>query len=163
MTDVEQSLLDFHKSFGAYYNETPTIPPQDTQALRIRLLREEYQELIDELLLSEAGLGNLEAIATEAIDLVYVTVGLCLAFGIPFNDVFAGIHEANMRKLVDCPTCAVEYYELTNKEPQLVSEGCEVCKFTGKVSLKDPGGKMMKPPGWQKADVASILNQHKEQ
>lgn len=160
MTDVEQSLIDFHRSFGAFYQTSPALPPEETKALRLRLLKEEFKELIDEI---EA--NNLEGIAVEGVDLVYVVVGALVTYGIPFNVVFDAIHEANMNKLVDCPTCAVEYYEGSwwyeqgEPESHMISEGCEKCRYSGKISLKDAGGKMLKPPGWQKADVGKIIRE----
>lgn len=160
MIDVEQCLIDFHDAFGSLRQSSPNLPPERTKVLRKRLLHEEFNELIEAI-----DNDDLVGIVSEAVDLVYVTVGACVSYGLPFMEVFEAIHEANLRKLVDCPMCSLEYEEYgsySGSRTVSISDGCEKCRFTGKISLKDPGGKMMKPLGWQKADVESIINNLKE-
>lgn len=72
----------------------PTENEEKLIAFRISLLDEEYDELIQAL-----NWGDPKFIAKEAADLVYVAVGTCVALGIPFDDVWAAVHEANMSKL----------------------------------------------------------------
>lgn len=63
---------------------------------RLSLIDEEYGELVEAL-----QWGDLRFIAKEAADLVYVVVGTCVAFGIPFDEVFDAVHRSNMSKLDD--------------------------------------------------------------
>ena len=73
-TDDEKRLIDF----------------------RISLIDEEYDELIQAL-----QWGDPALIAKEIADVVYVVVGTAIALGIPFDEVFAAVHESNMSKLDD--------------------------------------------------------------
>jgi predicted HAD superfamily Cof-like phosphohydrolase len=92
MTPAEM-VREFHEAFGVPLPDSPGIPSGDVEALRYELLREEYQELTDAL-----ASGDLVAIAKEAADLVYVTLGLSLAYGIDPDPVFAAVHRSNMSK-----------------------------------------------------------------
>lgn len=87
--DVEQ-FMHAMKQIGAFEDEKKLI------AFRISLIDEEYAELIEAL-----QWGDHRFIAKEAADLVYVVVGTCVALGIPFDEVFAAVHESNMSKLDD--------------------------------------------------------------
>jgi predicted HAD superfamily Cof-like phosphohydrolase/ribonuclease HI len=83
----------FHTAVGAPGPAAPAVPDAETVALRRTLLDEEYRELLQAL---ES--GDLAAIASEAADLLYVTYGLCVAYGIDADAVFAAVHQANMAK-----------------------------------------------------------------
>lgn len=83
----------FHQAVGSPGPVEPTIPDPETVDLRRTLLREEYTELLQAI---EA--ADLPAIAGEAIDLLYVTYGLCVAYGVDADAVFAEVHRANMAK-----------------------------------------------------------------
>lgn len=60
----------------------------------IALLDEKYDEVIQAL-----QWGDRVIIAQELANLVYVTVGAGIALGIPFDDVWAAVHESNMSRL----------------------------------------------------------------
>ena len=89
-----KAVYEFHVQLNEQLPTKPQLPPEATLALRRRLLQEEFQELIQAL-----EQGNLSAIAQEAIDLLYVTYGLCVVCGIDADQVFDLIHQANMTKL----------------------------------------------------------------
>jgi predicted HAD superfamily Cof-like phosphohydrolase len=95
MTPAEM-VREFHEAFGVPLPDSPGIPSGDVEALRFELLREEYQELTDAL-----ATGDLAAIAKEAADLVYVTLGLSLAYGIDPDPVFAAVHQAEPEQVGD--------------------------------------------------------------
>ncbi|HYF66024.1 MAG TPA: reverse transcriptase-like protein [Herpetosiphonaceae bacterium] len=88
-----KAVRDFHAAVGAPGPAVPAAPDAETVALRRTLLGEEYGELIRAL-----DSGDLAAIAGEAADLLYVTYGLCVAYGIDADAVFAAVHQANMAK-----------------------------------------------------------------
>lgn len=67
-------------------------------------------------------------IAHELADVVYVAYGTAHSLGIPLDAVIAEVHAANMRKFGP----------------------------DGKPVLRDDG-KVLKPPGWQPADVERVL------
>ena len=62
--------------------------------LRIRLIDEEYDELVEAL-----NWGDRVQIAKELADLAYVVVGTAVALGIPFNEVFSALQASNMSKV----------------------------------------------------------------
>jgi predicted HAD superfamily Cof-like phosphohydrolase len=71
-------VKEFHTAVGGFTSQFPTIhvPPQ-LQELRIRLIKEEAQELADALLARD-----VVAVADALGDLAYVTFGAALTFGI---------------------------------------------------------------------------------
>jgi len=105
-TDVEQAverwnsmgiefiIRKFHEAFGHTINNLPTHIPAEEMQMRKRLIDEEGRELFDAF-----NAGDLEQIAKEAADLVYVVVGACISLGIPFTQVLKEVHRSNMSKL----------------------------------------------------------------
>lgn len=98
--DVQKALEEFHSTFDHYMGGAPAVPPPEdgerTKELRKRLIREEFQELIDAI-----DADDLVGIADGVADLVYVAVGTDVSYGIPFNLTFREVHRSNMDKLVD--------------------------------------------------------------
>ena len=88
-----KAVQAFHQAIDADGPALPSIPAAATVELRRTLLQEEYSELLNAL-----DSGDLAAIAGEAIDLLYVTYGLCVAYGIDADAVFAEVHRANLHK-----------------------------------------------------------------
>jgi predicted HAD superfamily Cof-like phosphohydrolase len=74
-------------------------------------------------------IGDLVGIADGIADSVYVLVGTALEYGIPLDRVWGAVHSANMAK---------------------------VDPVTGKVR-KRFDGKVLKPDGWKRPDIAAIL------
>lgn len=155
--DVEAMLADFHRWFEHTRRDSPGIPDDYTKALRLRLLREEFQETIDAI-----RADDLVEIADGLADLVYVAVGAAISYGIPFNDVFAEVHRTNMAKLTRCPTVGCRHSVDSGLLPgERVSSlsGCERCRYTGWVHQRDVGGKTIKPAGWEPPRIAELLDQ----
>ena len=73
--------------------------------------------------------GNLPEIAKELVDAVYVLAGTALEYGIPLHDVWRAVQASNMAK---------------------------VDPVTGMVR-KRADGKVIKPPGWAKPDIAGVM------
>ena len=65
-----------------------------TRELRIDLIDEEFNELID-----AENDGDLVAVADALADLCYVINGMALQYGINLDDCFAEVHSSNMSKL----------------------------------------------------------------
>ncbi len=104
MTPYEM-LLEFHKAYGAAINE-PITP--ELISLRYRLIMEEANEVAQELIpvLSEKETEWVEQLPVdkkkltkELADLMYVTIGTAVTFGLPLEEVFAEVHKSNMSKL----------------------------------------------------------------
>lgn len=69
--------------------------------LRMKLIEEEFKELMDELLDSLNGKGSRAKVAKEAADLKYVVHGLEELLLIDSEAVFAEVHRSNMSKFDD--------------------------------------------------------------
>ena len=94
MYEAQQMVLKFHKEFDIHIAETPSIPDEKTQALRVRLIQEEFDEL------KEAFKKNdLPHIAKELADLLYVVYGTAISYGIDMEPVFQEVQRSNMSKV----------------------------------------------------------------
>lgn len=92
--NVEEMIRDFQFKFGHFFAaDVTTDLPDGVLELRIRLINEEFIEFMTGLTTRD-----LVEIADGAADLVYVTVGACIAHGIPFDRVFMEVHRSNMTK-----------------------------------------------------------------
>lgn len=88
-TDVR----DFHVRFGHPAPDRPTPLSIVARALRMKLLKEEHEELHEAL-----AAGSMGDIAQECVDLLYVTIGTMVALGLPLDPFWTAVHSANMRK-----------------------------------------------------------------
>lgn len=120
--NMYQDVKDFQTAVGQNVGQVPAFPDGAERALRMRLLEEEFKEY-------EQGEYNndLENIAKELADIIYIVCGTAVSYGIPLDKVFAAVHESNMAKLVD-----------------------------GK-PIRREDGKILKPEGWTPPDIKKIL------
>jgi phosphoribosyl-ATP pyrophosphohydrolase len=88
------SNIDVEAAVRTFMGATPAPDERYVKDLRLKLLDEEYDELVEAI-----NWGDKVHIAKEAADLVYVAVGTCIAYGIPFNEVFAALQASNMSKI----------------------------------------------------------------
>lgn len=88
-------VLEFHEAFGLPIRTKPTIPISASEVdLRVRLIEEETSEF------TEAAIAQrLIDIADALADIVYVTYGTALHYGINLDAALQEIHRANMSKL----------------------------------------------------------------
>ena len=91
---AELDVFDFMKAIGQDTPVSPAIPDEEIIKLRVNLIEEEYDELMDAI-----RMGNLIEIADACADLVVVVVGTAIAYGIPFSDVWDEVHRTNMAKV----------------------------------------------------------------
>jgi predicted HAD superfamily Cof-like phosphohydrolase len=124
-----QKLVDdvtaFHQACGAPIVTKPKVPSEDRVNLRIELIDEE----INRELIPAMREGNLALIADAMIDSIYVIVGAGIEFGIPMEQVWNAVQDANMAK----------------RHPE-----------TGMVITR-VDGKILKPAGWKPPDVEAII------
>lgn len=134
------SMIDdvaaFHRKFDVPVKTVPSVPDRGRIRLRFDLVREEYDELIAAIGVTECGpegetwwetdpeRTDLPEVADAIADLIYVLIGTAHEFGVPLAEVWRRVHESNM--------------------------------------AKDGGGmrtngKITKPPGWQAPDVEGAL------
>jgi predicted HAD superfamily Cof-like phosphohydrolase len=115
--DMHNDLIEFHKQFQAAIGTTPKLPNYDLQLFRANLLLEEFSEtwtaLGWTLLCPHCGqrvkhplkefsmtdVEGLDNIADGCIDLMYVIIGLLVAYGIDFRPLWKEVHRANMSKI----------------------------------------------------------------
>lgn len=88
--------------------------------LRLRLLNEELDEAFEAINARDADMA-----AKELADLIYVTVGTAIAFGIPIGEIYAAVAQSNLSKIDPS----------TNRPYQV-----------------DAGGKVLKGPNYQPAE-----------
>ena len=129
--DFYDKVKEFHEVFNHPVTGKPTLFPSgdvesDTRLanLRVNLIKEELGELCDAL---EA--EDVVEVADALGDILVVTLGAALVWGIPIKDVFDEIHRANMSKL----------------DPE-----------TGKPIFREDG-KIMKGSAYAPPDVKSII------
>ena len=91
----EQTMVEsFHSKFDIVVRPTPTDLDEQTKQLRVRLIQEEFDELKEAI-----ATGNLAAVAKEMADLLYVTYGTAVSYGIDMEPVFQEVHRSNMSKI----------------------------------------------------------------
>lgn len=127
MASVVADVRAFHKGTGSRLQSSPSIPEDPAwRRMLWRLVDEEYRELRDAVIDRD-----ITQIAKEGADLVYVVVGLMVAYGIPFDRVWDEVQRSNMAKI----------------DP-----------VTGTVHRRTDG-KTIKPPGWTAPDIDKILKE----
>jgi predicted HAD superfamily Cof-like phosphohydrolase len=94
MTNEQQMVAEFHRTFDILTEESPTVPDAATRMLRVRLISEESDELRRAL-----EQQDLVGIAKELADLLYVVYGTGVSCGIDLEPVFREVHRSNMSKV----------------------------------------------------------------
>lgn len=94
MTNEQTMVEAFHSRFDILVRTVPTDLTEETKQLRIRLIQEEFEELKEAMVA-----GNLAAVAKEMADLLYVTYGTAVSYGIDMEPVFQEVHRSNLSKV----------------------------------------------------------------
>jgi len=165
-TKLQTQLAEFHHVYEMVDRETPGIPPDDIVRLRLRLIAEEFLELLaastidvddfaaeakrnlDALLKTSPIRVDLPEFADACGDLDYVIEGARQAFGIDGEPIADAIHLANMAKLYRCAACDGNGGK---------AEPCDACGGRCRVVRKNEFGKVIKPEGWTPPDIAGEL------
>lgn len=96
-------VQEFHKSFGLYMNDNPTLRiPQELHELRMRVMKEEVDEYAEEYAIAgDVEDERLQAVAKELADIAYTLFGTVVSHGLQdeFERIFDAVHESNMSKL----------------------------------------------------------------
>ncbi len=149
-----EQVREFHEVYGQPINTAPTVPAVDRVKLRLKLIAEEFVELLeataytgfmhgeslrdsdcyvaealDEFIDRADVKVNLVETADALADLMYVIQGAALEFGIDLEKVLAEVHRSNLSKL-----------------------GAD-----GK-PVHNADGKVIKGPNYSKPDIAKVLN-----
>lgn len=94
--ELHSDVRAFHKKYGHPAPGTPTMPADDVLQFRIALIREECEELCEAI-----ADRNLSAIASEAVDVLYVVIGTLVVCGLPLMPFWRNVQRANMAKIVN--------------------------------------------------------------
>ncbi len=136
--DKEQKDIQlFMDKAGQSFPTIPTIPDDKTIELRLRLILEEFRELVyacgydydeesDTFVKDLDGEVDIVEVADALTDINYVTKGAGIAFGIDLEPIFKLVQDSNMAKF-------------------------------GPGGYRREDGKWMKPPDWKKPDIAAEL------
>jgi len=94
-----EKVKEFHKVFGCNVGDesSPGFVDLFDPALRIKLIKEEYTELVESIEQNH----DITEIAKELADLLYVVYGTGVSMGIDLDKVFKTVHDSNMSKLDD--------------------------------------------------------------
>lgn len=122
MANMYQDVKEFQTAVGQNIGTKTEFPDPAERELRIKLLKEEYEEYIQ----GECK-NDIENIAKELADIIYIVCGTAASYGIPLDRVFDEVHKSNMAKLVD-----------------------------GK-PVRRADGKILKPDGWKPPNIKNIL------
>lgn len=167
MPDHLAMIREFHQAVGAPVYDLPCLPVKERTDLRMKLLMEEHGELMYELALASWEVEpDLAHIAKELADLLVVTYGCALEFGIDLNAVMAEVHRSNMSKQQVCPECRgegeVEHGTRRDEFGTWDTETfqCHQCDGTGKVVFKRSDGKVLKGPDYTPPDLEGVLWPH---
>lgn len=92
---LQNLVADFHRKYGVWIPDLPTMPFPESRMRRISKVFEEALEL-ELASSSEDMVGCVDAI----IDLLYVVLGAACEFGIDVTPFFWEVHRTNMAKVL---------------------------------------------------------------
>lgn len=128
-------VAEFHKAFDLPAPPWPPLRPDpDLVRLRMRLIREEYEEVMEELSQlaratdPEKVVELLRNTLKELVDLCYVAEGAAVSLGLPYDAAYKEVHKSNMSKLG------------ADGNP-----------------IRRPDGKVLKGPNYQPADMRQFV------
>jgi phosphoribosyl-ATP pyrophosphohydrolase len=90
MNKMQEQVEAFHRKFGHVIGTKPAISRPE---LRVKLIREEAKETCDAI-----EVGDLIEAIDGICDLLYVTIGTAVEFGIDIQPFFDEVHRSNMAK-----------------------------------------------------------------
>src|SRR5215470_709029 len=94
MSDEQRMVTEFFRTFDIAIGPLPAMPDEAICALRVTLMQEEFDELCEAL-----AQRDIEAVAKELADLLYVVYGTAVSCGLDMAPVFREVHRSNMSKV----------------------------------------------------------------
>ena len=91
MRDEWNMVREFHERFSHPVAKTPMMLEKSRVSKRGKWMQEELDEFFES--------GNLYEQADAMIDLIYFALGTLVEMGLPPDELFSVVHEANMAKL----------------------------------------------------------------
>ena len=150
------SVMDFHRLFGAYIWDKPHIPDAKTCELRINLLQEELNELKDAI-----ANNDLTEVADALTDMQYVLSGAVISFGLQdfFVNLFDEVQRSNMSKAC---TTQEEAQETIKKYESLDQQGSIIEKNGVYLVLREMDKKVLKSVSYSPANLQDIIHKYTE-
>lgn len=109
VSDIRRQVEAFHRAMGQPVVEKPTVPSPERLELRLKLIAEEFEELLeacgayyfakDQIFRKNDGYTDLVEVADALADLDYVIEGMRLELGINGKPIADEVHRSNMSKL----------------------------------------------------------------
>lgn len=93
MLPGQGAVTEFHIKFGVPARARPEMISAEDRLRRVRLIFEEAAEFA-----TACSTQNMVEIADALADLLYVTFGAAVEFGINIHPIFHDVHRANMSK-----------------------------------------------------------------
>lgn len=90
----QEKVKDFQIAFNSNVSDVSKLPNDKERQLRIKLLKEEFDEYID----GEEN-NDIVEIADALGDMMYIILGTAVSYGLPLEEIFNEIHNSNMSKL----------------------------------------------------------------
>lgn len=148
---------EFHDVMGLPIRDVAdgsTTGTQEQRDLRCRLILEEAQEFVD-----ACEDNDLVAMADALADLLYVTYGAAVTFGIPLDSVVQEVHRSNMTKLWSDDDLAILPGPADGSGDPDGIHGVKVMLDGSErhTVVYDGGGKVLKPPSFQPPNVLREL------
>lgn len=123
MSNMYKDVKDFQTAVGQHVGTKPEFPDMHERNLRMKLMSEEFNEYME-----GEQKDDIENVAKELADIIYIVCGTAASYGIPLDTVFDEVHKSNMAKLGP----------------------------DGRPKRREDG-KILKPDGWTPPDIKSIL------
>lgn len=120
MSTIRDQVMEFHAAFGIPVGESPRVPDNERVRLRLKLIAEEFTELLEScagksltraMQIGDIGLAieefvesseafdvDLPAFADACADLDYVVEGARIELGVNGEPIADEVHRANMAK-----------------------------------------------------------------
>lgn len=145
MIQPARDVRGFMHAFGQQVPEAPKFPDRSLLELRVRMLREEVQEIEDST--------DLVGLLDGVLDVMYVALGTALCAGITPGQIQAGfsqVHQSNLDKLWTAK-------QIENSRMLASEMVVEASSKNGKFIVRRPDGKVLKPPGHQGPQLGFVL------
>lgn len=97
MNIMQEQVREFHEKFGATIRNTPGLVNDRDAHLRVALMNEELHG--DGELVASIRAEDMIGIADGIADLLYVTIGTAVSYGLDVEKLVAEAHRSNMSKL----------------------------------------------------------------
>ena len=148
-----ESVKDFHIQFDQPIEPKPILPSEKRMSLRVKLLKEELQELEDAI-----ENKDLVEVADALCDIQYILSGTILEFGFgeKFKELFDEVQRSNMSK------ACLNLNQVEQTVEKYSKEGIEVYSVTNSTTgliniYRTEDNKVLKNIDYSPVDLKSII------